>query len=70
MQLHLFEHLQSPGHNSFIEDICITLTNTVDSFVLTNGEITGKKTFKTLARHAINMKENLYYLTLYFCAFV
>ena len=43
MQLHLFEHLQSPGHNSFIEDICITLTHTVDSFVLTNGENYWKK---------------------------
>ena len=43
MQLNLVEHLQSPGHNSFIEDICITLTNTVDSFVLTNGENYWKK---------------------------
>ena len=38
MQLHLLEHVQSLGHTSFIEDICITLINKADPFVSTNGE--------------------------------
>ena len=33
MQQHLFEHFQSPEHTDFIEDVCITLIDKIDSLI-------------------------------------
>ena len=59
MQQHLFEHFQSPGHTSFIENVYITLTGKTDPFVPTKREYCWRQTLKALAPHGLNIEESV-----------
>ena len=61
MQQHLFEHFQSPGHTSLVEDIYVTFIDTTDPFIPTRREDYWEQTLKTLASHDLNTQERVYY---------
>lgn len=54
---HLFEHFQSPGLISLIEDVCVTFIEKTDRFIPTNHKDYWRQKLKTLAPHGLNIEK-------------
>ena len=57
MQEHLYEHFYSDGHNDFLDEVTITLTNKTDGKDLKNTENYRVRTLKTLAPDGLNIED-------------
>ena len=55
VQEHLFEHSYSDGHNGFLDDVAITLTDKTDCRDPKNRENYWMRTLKTLATERLNI---------------
>ena len=57
MQEHLYEHFYSDGHNGFLDEVTITLTNTTDGKDPKNTKNYRVGTLKMLAPDGLNIED-------------
>ena len=58
MQQHLFEHIASEGHCTFLEDLTITLTDKTDPKDSNQHEHYWRHTLKTMASLGLNVEDD------------
>ena len=59
MQEYLYSHFEREEHNSFLEDVSITLINKTDGSDPTKRETFWMHTLKTLAPYKINVENGM-----------
>ena len=57
MQEHLFRHFSSRGHNSFLNDFCVTFINKMDPS--DPGENFWQETLLTMAPYGLNIEDSV-----------
>ena len=60
MQEHLFRHFSSRGHNSFLNDFCVTFINKMDPS--DPGENFWQETLLTMAPYGLNIEDSVWVL--------
>ena len=58
MQEYLYSHIESEGHNGFLEDLSINLIDKTDATDPTKREMFWMHTLKTLALYDLNVKNS------------